>query len=280
MTRTRVVTALVLAPLAIAGVLLLPTPWFAALLAALFLLGLWEWTRMAGVEEPVARAVLVAANAALMAALTWGGWPALFTLAALAGCVWWLLAALWLARYDFAAADVGWARSLKLLAGTLCVVPAWCAAVLLHADSPANPPLEEISLGPRWMLLAAASVWAADTFAYFAGRYLGRARLAPRISPGKTWAGLWGGLAGAVLVAIGGSFVLGIHADPVRLAALALLAAAFSVVGDLFESLIKRHSGHKDSGALFPGHGGMMDRIDGVLAALPIFVIVKGWLEL
>ncbi len=268
MTRTRVVTGLVLAPLAIAGVLLLPTPWFAALLAALFLLGLWEWTRMAGVEEPVARAVLVAANAGLMAALTWGGWPALFTLAALAGCVWWWLAALWLARYDFAAADVGWARSLKLLAGTLCVVPAWCAAVLLHADS------------PRWMLLAAALVWAADTFAYFAGRYLGRARLAPRISPGKTWAGLWGGLAGAVLVAVGGSFVLGIQTDLARLAALALLAALFSVFGDLFESLIKRHSGHKDSGALFPGHGGMMDRIDGVLAALPVFVVVKAWLEL
>ncbi|MFC4728502.1 phosphatidate cytidylyltransferase [Coralloluteibacterium thermophilus] len=270
MMRTRVITALLLAPLAICAVLLLPTAWFVALVAAVFLFGLWEYTRLADVAEPVARGVLVLANAAVIAAIAWAsrGNTALLTMATLLGALWWVLAFVWLLRFDFASRDTTWARMLKLGAGSLCVIPAWCALALLHSES------------PRWALVALASIWAADSAAYFAGRFLGRRKLAPRISPGKTWAGVWGGLAGCILIALAFAMILGIETSYLLLALLAAVAGAFSVVGDLFESLIKRHSGIKDSGSILPGHGGILDRIDGILAALPVFVVLKGLLGL
>ena len=119
-------------------------------------------------------------------------------------------------------------------------------------------------------------VWAADTFAYFAGSRIGGPKLAPRISPGKTWAGFWGGLVGACVICIPAVPLLGLAWSrlPV-LMGLALVVALASVVGDLFESLIKRQAGAKDSGTLIPGHGGVLDRIDSVVAALPVFVVGK-----
>ena len=115
-------------------------------------------------------------------------------------------------------------------------------------------------------------VWASDIGAYAAGRAFGRRKLAPHISPGKTWAGAYGALVAGVLLALIGAWLLGVR--DARLLALALLAAAtvaISIVGDLFESLLKRHAQVKDSGSIFPGHGGLMDRLDSVFAALPIF---------
>ena len=109
-------------------------------------------------------------------------------------------------------------------------------------------------------------MWAADSGAYFAGSKFGRRKLAPAISPGKTWEGVIGGMVTAMVLA--------------ALALLTALTAAISVVGDLFESLMKRHAGLKDSGTIFPGHGGVMDRIDSLLAALPVFVVGKSWLGL
>lgn len=263
--RTRVITALLLAPLAIAAILLLPTAWFAALAAALLLAALWEFTRLVGVAEPAARGALVLANAAVVAALAWAARveEALLAGVAVAGALWWVLAFVWLLRFDFASADRTWARSLKLAAGSLCVIPAWCALVLLHEDA------------PGWALVAVASIWAADSAAYFAGRYLGRRKLAPRISPGKTWAGVIGGLAGCVAVALAFALILRIDTSLPALALVAAVAGAFSVVGDLFESLIKRHGGSKDSGSLLPGHGGVLDRVDGLLAAMPAFLVLK-----
>lgn len=275
MTRERTLTALLLAPLAIAALLWLPTPYMAALVAAIFLLGLWEWTRLAGVDDTVSRAAYLAANALLMAALVWASRAELFPfkLMLLFGALWWLVAVAWLLRPTFAAADTGTNRSLKLLAGTLAIVPAWCALTLLHAD--------DAHAGPRWALLAVGVVWAADTVAYFAGRAFGKRKLASRISPGKTWAGAWGGLVGAVVLAVLYAPLIGIGASALpALALLAALTAVFSIAGDLFESLLKRHSGHKDSGTLFPGHGGLMDRLDSIVAALTIFAVGKEWLGL
>lgn len=272
--KQRVTTALLLAPLPIAAVLWLPTPWLAAAVAAVMLAGLWEWTSFAGVTEKPARLLFLTANALMMAALVWGGGPGLFTLkvASLVGVAWWGLVLLWLWKPRFGAGDSHGGRSLKLLAGSLCVVPAWCALGWLHAEDP---------LGPRWTLFALALVWAADSGAYFAGSKFGRNKLAPSISPGKTWEGVFGGLAASVLLAIGVLPLLGLGwASLPALALLTLLTAAISVVGDLFESLMKRHSGVKDSGALFPGHGGLMDRLDSLLAALPVFVVGKAWLGL
>ncbi|WP_240124911.1 phosphatidate cytidylyltransferase [Thermomonas alba] len=281
MTRTRVLAALTMAPVAIGAVLLLPTSWLMLPSAVVFLLALWEWLHLAEVEDTLARSILLACNLALMVALVWGsrsqhtGALPLFQLVVLLGVVWWLLSLLWLRHFEFASRRDGNARMLKLAAGTAAIVPAWCALALVHASQPN---------GHRWLLLALLLVWAADTGAYFTGRrfggqWFGGRRLAPRISPNKTWEGVVGGTALAMLVAVLGALALGARAAQLPgIALVAALTVLFAVVGDLFESLLKRHAGLKDSGTLIPGHGGVLDRMDSVLAALPVFALGKLWL--
>ena len=274
MTRTRLLAALVMAPLAIAAILLLPTEWMVALAAVMFLAGLWEWFDLAGIEDSMARTVLLVANLGLMVAIVWGSRSstgfsmALLQLTTLIGVAWWLLALAWLGRFHFASDHASYARAFKLAAGALAVIPAWCALAWIHASEPN---------GHRWLLVALAIVWAADTGAYFAGRKFGKRKLAPRVSPNKTVEGLLGGVVAGV--AVGLVFALLAGATPAQLPLVALVALAavlFSVIGDLFESLLKRHADVKDSGHLIPGHGGILDRIDGVLAALPVFALGKG----
>ncbi len=182
------------------------------------------------------------------------------------------MAAVWLSRMQFASAPTTTNRTLKLVIGTAMVVPAWCAIALLHGDG---------DRGPAWALYAVLLVWAADSGAWFFGSRIGGRKLSPSISPGKTWAGFWGGLGTVCLVALLAVPVLGLgwNQAPALIAA-SLLTGLASVVGDLFESIIKRHAGAKDSGYLVPGHGGVLDRIDSVLAALPVFAIAKAWLDL
>lgn len=278
MTRTRVAAALVMAPVAIAAILLLPTPWMMVAAAVVFLAALWEWFDLAEIDDSLARSVLMVANLGLMVAIVWasrsseGATLALYQLASIIGIGWWLLALAWLGRYSFGSHHEGWSRALKLAAGTLAVVPAWCALAWLHAEEPN---------GHRWLLTALAAVWAADTGAYFAGRHFGRHKLAPRISPNKTVEGLAGGVLAGTASALGFSTFAGAPAaDLPKVALVAAVAILFSVVGDLFESLIKRHAGKKDSGTLIPGHGGVLDRVDAVLAALPAFALGKALLEL
>jgi phosphatidate cytidylyltransferase len=274
MTRTRLLAALFMTPLAIAAVLLLPTPWLVALTAVLFLAGLWEWFRLAEIEDTLQRTILLVLNLAVMVAIVWGSRSSagfsyvLFQVAAVVGVAWWLLALAWLGNYSFGSDHQTHARVFKLAAGTLSVIPAWCALALIHGGEPN---------GHRWLLLALAVIWAADTGAYFAGRYLGRHKLSPRISPNKTIEGLVGGMVAAVIVALVGAPLAGATAAKLPLVALVVaVTVGFSVVGDLFESLLKRHVGVKDSGGLIPGHGGILDRIDSVLAALPVFALGKG----
>lgn len=273
MTKTRVLAALVMGPLAIAAILLLPTPWMAALSAVIFLLGLWEWLKLAEIDDPIARSVLLVANLLMMVAIVWasrssaGGSLVLFQLMSLIGAVWWLLSLLWLRHYGFASDHDTHARVFKLAAATLSVIPAWCALALIHAERPN---------GQYWLLVALMIVWFADSGAYFAGRKFGKRKLSPRISPNKTIEGLIGGVIAGMAVALIGAALIG--APLAQFPGIALVAAwtiLFSVVGDLFESLLKRHVGAKDSGALIPGHGGVLDRIDSVLAALPVFAVGK-----
>lgn len=277
MTKTRVLAALVLTPFAIAAMLFLPTAWLLALAAVVFLAGLWEWFKLADVDDTLSRTVLLVVNLALMVAIVWGSrLPGgglsfvLFKLATMIGVIWWLLAGLWLSRYTFASDHDTHARVFKLAAGTLAIVPAWCAAAWIHGDA---------SGGHRWLFVAVALVWAADTGAYFVGRHYGKRKLSPRISPNKTVEGLLGGIVAGVAVAVAFAPLAGATmAQLPAVALVAFVAVAFSVVGDLFESLLKRHVGAKDSGDLIPGHGGVLDRIDGVIAALPVFALGKAWL--
>ena len=278
MTRTRLNAALVMAPVAIAAILLLPTDWMLVLAAVVFLLGLWEWFDLAEIDDTLARSVLLVAHVAVMAALVWASRSSdgfsfvLLKLVTVIGVGWWLLALAWLGRYKFASDHDTHARVFKLAAGALAVIPAWCALAWIHASEPN---------GHRWLLTALMVVWAADTGAYFSGRKFGGKlfkgrKLAPKISPNKTVEGLVGGLLLGMVVGVVFSLFAGASAAQLPAVALvALLAVLFSVIGDLFESLLKRHVGVKDSGHLIPGHGGILDRLDGVLAALPAFALGK-----
>ncbi|MDR1075140.1 MAG: phosphatidate cytidylyltransferase [Xanthomonadaceae bacterium] len=280
MTRTRVFAALVMAPLVIVAILFLPTAWLSPLATIVLLTGLWEWLKLAGVDDSLSRTILLLLNLLLMVLMVWasrtsaGFSPVLFQIATLIGIGWWLLAAVWLRFFNFASGHQPWARAIKLIAGTLAVIPAWCALCLLHSNNfaPGNAGVKS----HLWLLIALMVVWAADSGAYFAGRHFGKHRLSPRISPNKTVEGAIGGVLAGTAIALA-LYALG-GGPPwhwLALAAVALITVVASIVGDLFESLLKRHAGAKDSGALIPGHGGVLDRIDSVLIAVPVFLMSK-----
>jgi phosphatidate cytidylyltransferase len=272
MLKQRTLTALVLAPLAIAMILLLPTAGFALVIAAISLQALWEWTRLAGVTSTAVRVAVVAANIALLGLLWLLRTTPLAWYAIGAGVAWWLLSLLWLRHFSYAAAPTRENALLKLLAAELAVLPAWLAFVQLHGSA---------DHGRYWALLVIILVWAADTGAYFAGKSWGTTKLAPRISPNKTRAGAYGALVLAGAVALVGGWLLG-ERDALLLAlfALALLTVLASILGDLVESLLKRQANVKDSGTLFPGHGGLLDRADSLFSAVPVFVAGKAVLDL
>lgn len=210
-----------------------------------------EWDRLGGT-----RLVVPALTAAL--ALVWWRADLLVPWALAGGAAWWVGATVLVGTGGRAWPAGG---AVHVLAGLAVLVPMFAAllALIEHA-------------GGRVVVLGAlALVWAADTCAYFAGRAFGRRRLAPAISPGKTVEGMVAGLIGAAVVGTGTAWFAG--EDVLRWGGLAVLAAALSVVGDLTESLVKRRAGVKDSGRLLPGHGGVLDRIDALTAALPVFAL-------
>ncbi|HEY8683937.1 MAG TPA: phosphatidate cytidylyltransferase [Rhodanobacter sp.] len=263
MLLTRALTALVLAPLVILLILLSPMAVLALVAAAAFLVALWEWSQLSGLKSPAWRGAWLITAAIVFVLLWWARATALTPLLLVVGVAWWLLACLWLRHFAFGAAPTRENLALKLLAGALVVFPAWVALASIHGHGPH---------GRWWTLLALVIVWVADIGAYFSGRTFGKRKLAPQISPGKTWAGAYGALAVGVLVTTLGGWWLDVRGA--RLLALALLGAitvSASIVGDLLESLMKRHAKVKDSGTIIPGHGGLMDRLDSVFAALPVF---------
>ena len=270
--KQRIITALILAPIAIALLLYAPALAAAAVIGGLCLVGIWEWTRLSGLRAYPLRAVLVAlAGLAMIFLWCCANLLAWWTVIG-AGCVWWLVVYFWLRNFAFAAAPTRENTALKLAAGALTVLPAWAGLMrlLLTQNTPHT-----------WALYSLVVVWSADSFAYLAGKRFGRNKLAPQISPGKTREGVYGALVGCACVAAIGGWLLGVRGINLPLLVLfSLVAALFSVMGDLFESLLKRHAGVKDSGTLFPGHGGVCDRLDGVFAALPIFALSKALLGL
>jgi phosphatidate cytidylyltransferase len=272
MLKQRVITATILAPLLVALIFLTRASVFATLLGLVFLLGMWEWTRMAGVRGYPLRLASLLGYAVLFAVLWHVCKSPWWWLPVLAGLAWWLLALAWLGHSGFAARATRAHAVLKLVAGAFVVVPAWCAVVVMHGDL-AEP---HTGHGHWWVLFFACIVVAADIGAYTAGRRWGRTKLAPTISPGKTREGVYGALVCSAIVGLVGGAAWQVPALRLpAMVALALLTVLFSVTGDLFESLMKRHAGVKDSGALFPGHGGVFDRMDSIVAALPVFVLGK-----
>jgi phosphatidate cytidylyltransferase len=259
----------VLAALVLAALFALPPAgWGVAALAAMAAAAV-EWARLAGFARRgcAAFAALVVATGALLLFLPAAGfgargWPAAVPIAlcGTALAFWLIVAPRWLR-----AADRSASRAALAATGWIVLIGAWAAVVQLQARSP-------------WLVLAAlAIVWVADIAAYFAGRAFGRHKLAPTISPGKTWEGVGGALAAVTLYALAlvpfaprGGYPRAASATAVAAwVAVALAIAALSIEGDLVESLLKRRAGVKDSGTLLPGHGGVLDRIDALLSAMP-----------
>ncbi|APG02849.1 phosphatidate cytidylyltransferase [Luteibacter rhizovicinus DSM 16549] len=267
MLKQRILTAAALIPVVLALILLPPTGFFAAIVALVFVGAAWEWSQLAGSRTSVGRGIVAAVAAVMLLALLLVWTPGLLTALTLAGVAWWIGCCFWLRNFTFAAAPNAENRMLKLGVGVLVIVPTLAAAMALHTSDH----------GHWWTLLGLVIVWFADTGAYFSGRYLGRRKLAPRISPGKTWAGVYGAIVAGSFITVLGGYLIGVRetSQLVGLGVLGVITVGFAVVGDLFESLMKRHASVKDSGSLFPGHGGLLDRLDSVFAALPIFAAGK-----
>nr|WP_240544916.1 phosphatidate cytidylyltransferase [Ectothiorhodospira shaposhnikovii] len=266
--KQRVITGLLLAVVVFSAVLLLPSFWFGLAVLAVCLGGAWEWARLCGLESGGQRGLYVTGVAALagLGAFTAFAldqiWPVVL------GVLWWGGVLVVLAFYRPAGREgrILWRRYGLGSAGVLTLVPAFIALVWLHQVQPALV---------LYLILLTAT---ADSAAYFAGRRFGRHKLAPRISPGKTREGLLGALIAIVPFGLLGAWYFGvIPALWFFFVCLCLVTALVSVAGDLFESVLKREAGAKDSGALLPGHGGILDRIDSLTAAAPVFLMGLLW---
>jgi phosphatidate cytidylyltransferase len=259
---TRIVTALVLVAILLVVFFRLPPAAAVGLLGVFTVAAAWEWGGFVDHEATVARLAFTLAVAAI---ITWLGTVVPWDFAVLpvlyVALLWWILAAVLVLRFPVRL-PIFW----RLPCGLLVLVPAWVAMLTL---------LRAPEGGPDLLLLALAVIWAADVGAYFVGRYFGRTRLAPRVSPGKTWEGVGGGLAATAGVAVAGAWLLGIPI--MQMLMISVAAAGLSIIGDLTVSIFKRSAGLKDSGSLFPGHGGVLDRIDSVAAAMPLFVVCAAW---
>ncbi|MDF1630122.1 MAG: phosphatidate cytidylyltransferase [Alcanivoracaceae bacterium] len=259
MLKLRIITALVLLPIVLGALFLLERQAFALAAGAFFLAAGWEWSAMAGRPPMLIRVLWLLLLAALMAAAEWFRPVWLLTWVPL---VW--VGALALVLSYPASARL-WRRPWQLmLLGFVLLVPSWAALVQVQSHG-------ALGLDGAWALLFILLwVWAADTGAYFAGRAFGRHKLAARVSPGKTIEGLLGGIALALAVVALVAWQAPVRGDRALLMLVALLTVLASALGDLFESMIKREAGVKDSGTMLPGHGGMLDRIDSVTAAVPV----------
>jgi phosphatidate cytidylyltransferase len=274
MLKERIATAAVLLAVFLSALFLLPTRQFAIVVAGVVGVGAFEWAALTSVSR-VARYSFSAFCAALFGIWIWGfqaidpSRPEVAAVQALSVLFWIAVVPFWLWR--------DWKMRSRLVAlaiGVVVVLPAGFAVVSLH------------SIAPYVLLMVLALVWIADVAAYFAGRAFGRHKLAPKISPGKTWEGAMGAMVATIIYAIicvmvspqlsaivnGGYWVLCFGG--------AALLCAVSIVGDLFESLMKRQANVKDSGTLLPGHGGVLDRIDSVTSTLPtatfLFFLIAG----
>ena len=268
MLKQRVITALVLLAILLPA-LLYPSPWpFAAVILVLMAAGAWEWGRLNGLGMAaslgLAGVCVLLCGASL--ALGWARPVALTPLWVVGGFAWALVAVLLLR-----AGVPGWPRialAVRIVSGVLALWLAWLAAVQARA------------LGVNFLLSVLALVWVADIAAYFSGRAFGRHKLAPSISPGKTWEGAAGA---AVAVLVFGFGMLAMRGAELQggvavIAGVLLAWTAVSIVGDLFESLLKRQAGLKDSGSILPGHGGILDRIDSLTSTLPLVALGAVWL--
>jgi phosphatidate cytidylyltransferase len=269
--KQRIITASILAALALWSILSLESSTLAIIFAAIFTLGGWEWSRLVGLQHSASR-LLYTALFPLSFALVYpllaqgqGTWPQFILVLAL---MWWALALMSVLSFPRSAPFWQGSRVARGVAGLLVLAPAWAALSLLH---------DRFDHG--YFILLALIVWGADTGAYFAGRAFGKRKLAPQVSPGKSWEGVIGGLLLALAVAAFATYWLPPLGGYLAFFMLVFATVLISVLGDLLESLFKRVMHLKDSGGILPGHGGVLDRLDSLTAAAPLFTLGLLWLS-
>ena len=264
MLRQRIITAIILAPIVLACVFLLQHFEFTLFVAAVLVVAAWEWAKLANLSDMnrylYAFLVAVVMSAAYFAPVN----PVL-----LLGSLWWVIAFVLVVNYP--KLDELWGNSaVIMIIGVVTLVPGFLALIELkrHAES------------SYLICLLFFLIWGADIGAYFTGRAFGKRKLSPGVSPGKSWAGFYGGLVTSFVIAVLMSLYLGrpqlATADGVIFLAACMLIAVVSVLGDLTISMFKRRRDIKDSSNLLPGHGGFLDRIDSLLSASPVFVLYLG----
>lgn len=276
MLKQRVITAIILTLVFLGALFGLPPAYFPLFIGAVVLIGAWEWANLSSCGALWQRLLYTVFIGALLAAVCWvaGICPAAPALnlaviksLLIAACAWWAVALLLVQGYPSSA--ILWGHPLtRLFMGVLVLVPTWLA-------------LAYVRLQPQgaWLVVMIAGiVAAADTGGYFTGRKFGKRKLAQAVSPGKTLEGFAGGFLSNVALAALVAYLSGSHMYV--LLAIILPTSLFSVLGDLLESMVKRHAGVKDSGVILPGHGGILDRVDSITAAAPVFalaVLASGW---
>ena len=274
MLKYRLISAFVLIPIVIAALFLLPPVGFAILTLVVCMLAAWEWGQFSGFTSRTQRVWLAVLCGFILALM-------LFTLpeyhhgpnsfptrrAVRISLAWWVAALLLVLFYPGSAALWRHSKVLRLIFGLLTIIPFFWGMVALrawHYD-------ENHYSGAIWLLYVMILVWGADSGAYMFGKLFGKHKLAPKVSPGKTWQGFIGGLFTAAIISWGYGVWANLEVAPSILLVCSIFAALASVLGDLTESMFKREAGIKDSGHLIPGHGGILDRIDSLTAAVPVF---------
>jgi phosphatidate cytidylyltransferase len=260
MLKQRIITAIVLIPITLAILFYLPPLAFCYLTAFIALGGAWEWSALMGIKKTLLRFLYLLLVACLFFAALFISAPFIF----LSAFIWWLLAFIMIIFYPRGSKWWGSSILVRGLMGLLVLVPCWTGINYIRIQPD----------GIYSLLFLFILIWGADSTAYFTGKKWGKTKLAPRVSPGKSVQGLIGALIFAVVIAL---IALWLSNTPAPVwpwgIGLSLLTVLFSIDGDLFESMLKRQVGLKDSGQLLPGHGGILDRIDSLTAAVPIFAL-------
>jgi phosphatidate cytidylyltransferase len=276
--KQRIITALFLAPLAIAGIFLLPLKFFMLFTATIFLLGSKEWGRFVSPKESsssilyVFGLVLAITLMLLPVDLLWNakGINPIIENGLMVAAVWWFISFILVASYPKSAPFWADNKTIKALFGLLTLIPFFWSMIVLRSVNIHH----DFYYGSALLMFVFFLVWAADTGAYFCGKRFGKRKLAANVSPGKTIEGFIGGVVSSMIVAFIGSVLLDIPSEKMGLFfAASLITTIVSALGDLSESIFKREANLKDSGNLLPGHGGILDRIDSLTAAVPVFAL-------
>jgi phosphatidate cytidylyltransferase len=262
MLAKRVLTALILAPAIVLATLFLSTPWFSLVVGLMTIVAGWEYCNLINLGRFSNKSfyIIVILAAAFLLSIS----PSMLSPALYAASAWWMAALFLVINYPKSSGFLKKNMAIGLINGLFLFIPMAASLAILHSQE------------RSFVLLLLFLIWAADSGAYFSGMRFGSKKLCPQVSPNKTFEGVFGGMFFAQVVAIG--YAISIIQNPslkdfLVFCFLGLVVTLFSIIGDLFESVLKRVTGQKDSGNILPGHGGLLDRIDSLTASAPIFLM-------